>query len=145
MIRWTLLSLAAERARLLGTALGVALAFTLVVFFEAVFEGESQKIVAYPIHAAADVFLPEVLAANDAAMGRSLFGPVMGAVTAVAYVVSLLVIGLVLHVGASARRGSLGVLKALGFRSAQLAAALAAEGIGLFALSLPLALSLIHI
>ena len=57
MIRWTLRSLAAEPGRLLGTALGVAVAFTLVVFFEAVFEGESQRIVAYPAHAAADVWV----------------------------------------------------------------------------------------
>lgn len=108
-------------------------------------EGADRHEVAAAIEAAvpsADVFLPEALAANDVAMGHSLFGPVMGAVTVVAYGVCLLVIGLVLYVGASARRGSLGVLKALGFRSAQLAAAMAAEGIGLFALSLPLALLL---
>lgn len=57
MIRWALRSLAAEPARLLGAALGVAAAFTLVVFFEAVFEGESRKIIAYPIHAEADVWV----------------------------------------------------------------------------------------
>ncbi len=108
-------------------------------------EGADRREVAAAIETAvpsADVFLPEALAANDVAMGRSLFGPVMSAVTGVAYAVCLLVIGLVLYVGASARRGSLGVLKALGFRNAQLAAGLAAEGVGLFALSLPLALAL---
>jgi putative ABC transport system permease protein len=108
-------------------------------------EGADRTEVAAAIEASvpsADVFLPEVLAQNDVAMGRSLFGPVMGAVTAVAYGVCLLVIGLVLYVGASARRGSLGVLKALGFRTSQLAAAMCAEGIGLFALSIPLALIL---
>ncbi len=57
MIRWTLRSLALEPMRLFGSALGVAVAFTLVVFFEGVFEGESQKIVAYPLHAAADVWV----------------------------------------------------------------------------------------
>lgn len=92
--------------------------------------------------ASADVFLPEDLAANDRAMGRSLFGPVMGAVTAVAGGVCLLVIGLVLYVGASGRRGTLAVLEALGFRSAHLAVAICVEGLGLFALSLPLALAL---
>jgi putative ABC transport system permease protein len=108
-------------------------------------EGADRNEVAAAVEAAvpaADVFLPETLAANDVAMGRSLFGPVMGAVTTVAYGVCLLVIGLVLHVGASARRGSLGVLKALGFPSGQLAAAMAAEGMALFALSLPLAVGL---
>lgn len=57
MIRWTLRAIAAEPGRLFGTGLSVAVAFTLVVFFEAVFEGESQKIVAYPLHAAADVWV----------------------------------------------------------------------------------------
>lgn len=57
MIRWTLRSLLAERGRLFGAALGVAAAFTLVVFFEAVFEGESQKIIAYPLNAEADVWV----------------------------------------------------------------------------------------
>lgn len=88
-----------------------------------------------------DVFLPEELAANDVRMGQSLFGPVMGAVTDVAYAVCLLVIGLVLYAGASARRRSLGLLRALGFRNAQLAAGMTAEGIALFAISLPVALA----
>jgi putative ABC transport system permease protein len=57
VIRWTLRSLAAEPGRVLGAALGVAVALTLVVFFEAVFEGESRKIVAYPVHAEADVWV----------------------------------------------------------------------------------------
>jgi ABC-type antimicrobial peptide transport system permease subunit len=57
MMRWALRSLAAEPGRLFGTALGVSVAFTLVVFFEAVFEGESRKIIAYPLHAAADVWV----------------------------------------------------------------------------------------
>lgn len=57
MIRWALRSLAAEPLRLLGAAAGVAVAFTLVVFFEAVFEGESRKIIAYPAHADADVWV----------------------------------------------------------------------------------------
>lgn len=108
-------------------------------------DGADRHEVAAAIEASvpsADVFLPELLAANDVAMGRSLFGPVMSAVTAVAYGVCLLVIALVLYVGASARRGSLGVLKGLGFRNRQLAAAIAAEGVGLFALSLPVALVL---
>ncbi len=108
-------------------------------------EGADRSAVAAAIEASvpsADVFLPEALAANDVEMGRSLFGPVMRVVTAVAYAVCLLVIGLVLYVGASARRGSLGVLEALGFRSARLAVSMAAEGVGLFLLSLPLALGL---
>jgi hypothetical protein len=91
---------------------------------------------------AADVFAPEALAANDVALGRSLFEPVMGAVTTVAYGVGVLVIGLVLYVSVSARRASLGVVAAVGFRSSQLAAAMVAEGLGLLALSLPFALVL---
>lgn len=108
-------------------------------------EGAEGRAVADAVEAsvpAVDVFLPEALAANDVAMGRSLFGPVMGAVTAVAYGVCLLVIGLVLYVRARARRSSLGVLKALGFRNGQLAAGMAAEGMGVLALAFPMGLLL---
>ncbi len=57
MLRWALLSLWMEPGRALGSALGVGFAFTLVVLFQAVFEGESDRIVAYPENAGADVWV----------------------------------------------------------------------------------------
>jgi len=57
MIRWSLKTLFAEPLRLLVAATGVASAFMLVIFFQGVFEGESEQIVAYPRHADADVWV----------------------------------------------------------------------------------------
>ena len=47
MIRWALKSLLANKGSLLGSAAGIAGAFILVIFFDAVFRGESTQIVAY--------------------------------------------------------------------------------------------------
>ncbi len=57
MLYWTLKNLCHEPLRLLLSAFGVAVAFTLVIFFDAVFEGEAEQIVAYPKHAQADVWV----------------------------------------------------------------------------------------
>lgn len=57
MLKWSLKSLCHEPFRLFANAMGVASAFVLVVFFEAVFEGESRQIVAYPEHTDADVWV----------------------------------------------------------------------------------------
>jgi len=47
MIYWSLKTLSAEPLRLIASALAVAFSFILVVFFSAVFEGESHQMVAY--------------------------------------------------------------------------------------------------
>ena len=57
MLRWALKSMIVEPVQFLASAGGVAFALLLVVFFEAVFAGESNQIVAYPQHAAADVWV----------------------------------------------------------------------------------------
>jgi ABC-type antimicrobial peptide transport system permease subunit len=57
VLRWAWLSLWREPGRLIGSALGVGLAFTLVVFFQAALTGESERIVAYPRAAGADVWV----------------------------------------------------------------------------------------
>lgn len=57
MLRWSLKNLLTEPLRLFTSALGVASAFTLVIFFYAVFKGESEQIVAYPKHTDADVWV----------------------------------------------------------------------------------------
>lgn len=63
----------------------------------------------------ADVFTPEELAESDRAVGEELFGPIMGALISLSYVIGLLVIGLIIYSDVSSRRQSLGTLKALGF------------------------------
>jgi putative ABC transport system permease protein len=57
MWRWTLRTLVAERAHLLASISAVAGAFALVLFFEAVFAGESEQIVAYIERSDADVWV----------------------------------------------------------------------------------------
>lgn len=57
MFRWSLIGLLREPLRLMAGSAAVASAFILVIFFQAVFEGESEQIVAYPEHADADVWV----------------------------------------------------------------------------------------
>lgn len=57
MLRWTWNSLIAEPWHLLASVGAIGAAFALVLFFEAVFTGESRQIVAYARHADADVWV----------------------------------------------------------------------------------------
>jgi putative ABC transport system permease protein len=57
MLRWTLKSLIREPWHLLASVSAVSGAFVLVVFFEAVFAGESKQIVAYIQESDADVWV----------------------------------------------------------------------------------------
>lgn len=64
MLKWTLKSLLSQRALLIGSASGIASAFILVVFFSAVWQGESEQIVAYPNKMAPDVWVMQKGVAN---------------------------------------------------------------------------------
>lgn len=57
MWRWSVKSLLSEPLRLIVSALAVALAFVLVIFFTAVFEGESERMIAYIEETNADVWV----------------------------------------------------------------------------------------
>lgn len=57
MFRWSIQALFAEPARLAGSIVGTALALLLVVFFQAVFEGESEQVVAYLEATEADLWV----------------------------------------------------------------------------------------
>ncbi|ALP52304.1 hypothetical protein Tel_03625 [Candidatus Tenderia electrophaga] len=57
MLRWSLKNLLAEPLRLLAGAMAVAISFILVIFFDAVFEGESEQMVAYLEEMEADVWV----------------------------------------------------------------------------------------
>jgi putative ABC transport system permease protein len=57
VLRWTWNSLIAEPWHLLASVGAIGAAFALVLFFEAVFAGESRQIVAYARHADADVWV----------------------------------------------------------------------------------------
>ncbi len=68
-----------------------------------------------------DVYTPAQLAARDEQLGRDLFGPILGFLITIAYLIGLLVVGLVTYADVAGRLRSFGVLKALGFRQADLA------------------------
>lgn len=57
MLRWAFKSLIAEPLSFLLTALVVGVALVLVIFFEAVFAGESENIIAYPKNINPDVWV----------------------------------------------------------------------------------------
>ncbi|MFV2060076.1 MAG: ABC transporter permease [Gammaproteobacteria bacterium] len=88
----------------------------------------------------ADVFLPEDIAENDVAMGRTLFGPVMGVLIGAGYIITLLVVGMIMFTTVHARLPDYGVMKALGFPNLSLIKQISLESIFMILLSIPVAL-----
>lgn len=86
----------------------------------------------------ADVFTSEQLARNDVELGRELFGPIMGALIALAYLIGVLVVGLIVYADTIARRRAFGVMKALGFRLRHMLATVSAQTLMLLVLAWPL-------
>lgn len=68
-----------------------------------------------------DAFTPHEIADNDMALGKELFGPIMGVLISLSYVIVMLIIGLIVYADVSARHRTFGVLKALGFRMSHIA------------------------
>jgi len=64
MIRWSIKSLFAEGIGVVASCFGVAFAFLLVMFFSAIFAGESDRITAYPKQVNADVWVMQKGVAN---------------------------------------------------------------------------------
>lgn len=89
-----------------------------------------------------DVLSPGQLAENDVQMGRDMFGPVMGVLVLIAYIISLLVIGLIVYADVSNRLRSFAVLKALGFRLSHFSSGVFARNILLLLGAFPLAVIL---
>jgi len=107
--------------------------------------GAQPKTVAQAIEAAvpeADVLSADALAANDAALGKELFGPIMGSLIGLAYLIGVLVVGLIVYADAIGRRRAFGVMKALGFRLSHMLAAVSAQTLMLLLLAWPLGVAL---
>ena len=86
----------------------------------------------------ADVHTPERLAASDVRLGRDLFGPILGLLTTIAYIIGLLVVGLISYADAIARTRNFGVLKALGFCQRALAGLVICKTLLLLAIAFPI-------
>lgn len=89
-----------------------------------------------------DVFTPEQMAQNDVALGRTLFGPVLGVLIGAGYVIALLVIGMIMFGTVHARLHNYGVMKALGFPNRMLMQEMVLESFIMIFLAFPLALLL---
>jgi ABC-type antimicrobial peptide transport system permease subunit len=90
----------------------------------------------------ADVFTPEELSRNDAALGRTLFGPVMGVLIGAGYLIALLVVGMIMFAAVHGRVRNFGVMKALGFPNLALVKAVTIESLVMVLLAFPVALLL---
>jgi ABC-type antimicrobial peptide transport system permease subunit len=90
--------------------------------------------------AEADVFFPEQLSENDVALGRTLFGPVMGVLIGGGYIIALLVVGMIMFAAVHARLRNYGVMKALGFSNRLLVKEMMLESIVIILLSFPVAI-----
>ncbi len=89
-----------------------------------------------------DVFTPEQIALNDVALGRTLFGPVLGVLIGAGYVIALLVVSMIMFGAVHARLRNYGVMKALGFPDRMLLKEMILESIIMILLAFPLALLL---
>lgn len=87
-----------------------------------------------------DVFTPEELSAQDVGMARTFYRPIMGMLASVAYVMGLLVVGLILFADVRGRLRNFAVMKALGFHHRHLVTAVLAQSLLLMLLAIPIGL-----
>lgn len=92
-----------------------------------------------------DVFTTEEVAARDVNMGRTFFGPIMGLLVTVAYVIGLLLAALIMYADVRGRLRSFAVLKAIGFPFGKLLTAVLLQALLLFTIALPIAVILAYI
>jgi len=84
-----------------------------------------------------DVFTPEALAGQDEALGRALIGPIFRFMIDVAYVIGVLVTGIITFSAVNARRRDFGVLKALGFSHGFLSLSVVIESLIMALIAIP--------
>ncbi|NIT13565.1 MAG: FtsX-like permease family protein [Candidatus Dadabacteria bacterium] len=89
-----------------------------------------------------DVFTPQQLANNDVQLGKDLFGPVMVLLVSIAYVIGLLVVGLIIYSDVRGRLRTFGVLKALGFSMNYISAAVIIQNLMLLIIAFPIGILL---
>jgi len=92
--------------------------------------------------AGVDVYTPTELAAQDVALGRQLFGPVLNLFIAIGWLAVVLAVGLTMYASVIDRRRELGVMKAVGMGAGGLAATVIVEALLVSLVAFPLALLL---
>lgn len=91
---------------------------------------------------AVDVLDARTLAASDARLGQTLFGAVFALMIAVAYLIGVLVIGMITFAAVTSRRKTLAVMMALGFPASWVGRLVVLETACLTVLAYPLAVGL---
>ena len=86
-----------------------------------------------------DVYQPAELAANDVDLGRQFFGAVLNLLIAIAWLASVLAIGLTMYAAVIDRRRDFGVIRALGVGSWGLTKEILIEALVICALAFPIA------
>jgi len=89
-----------------------------------------------------DVFTPDQLARRDVNLGKIFLGPIMGLLISIAYVIALLLVGLIMYADIRGRYRSFAVLKALGFPFGKLATAILFQTLLLLLVAFPLGILL---
>jgi predicted lysophospholipase L1 biosynthesis ABC-type transport system permease subunit len=89
-----------------------------------------------------DVYQPAELAASDVELGRQFFGAVLNLLIAIAWLASVLAIGLTMYAAVIDRRRDFGVIRALGVGSWGLTKEVLIEALVICALAFPIAVLL---
>lgn len=92
-----------------------------------------------------DVFRPKSLAKKDVELGMELFGPIMTVLIMLAYIIGMLVIGLIIYSDVSQRRRNFAVMKALGFKLSQIAKGIIWQSLILVFLAFPIGVLLAYL
>ncbi len=92
-----------------------------------------------------DVFRPKSLAKKDVELGQELFGPIMTVLIMLAYIIGMLVIGLIIYSDVSQRRRNFAVMKALGFKLSQIARGIIWQSLILVFLAFPIGVLLAYL
>jgi ABC-type antimicrobial peptide transport system permease subunit len=86
-----------------------------------------------------DAYTPAELAANDIALGRQFFGAVLNLLVGIAWLASVLAIGLTMYAAVIDRRRDFGVMRALGVSAWGLTKEVVVEALVICALAFPVA------
>ncbi len=87
-----------------------------------------------------DILTAEQLAQNDKNMGEVFYGPIIGLLVSVGYIIGILVVGLIMYADIRGRIKSFAVLKALGFSNKKLILAVFQQSLLLLAIAIPLSI-----
>ena len=116
--------------------------FPLLSYMLVELDGDSERgKVAEQIEAvtpSVDVMTPEQLAARDVSMARTFFGPIMGLMVTIGYVIGMLLVGTIMFADIRSRAKSFAVLKALGFPLKNLFVAVLIQSLLLLVIAIPI-------